>query len=115
MHGAYAALEKAGKIGPNGPDGFQRPGYRAEYPKWVEGPDGKRVVVQSQVEELRLFAEMPQTPAKSELSALEQERDALATKVAQLEATLAAKEGVPNSPPKAEPKPPVVTVAPAKK
>lgn len=102
MQGVYDNLEKQGKIGPYDAQGNPKPGYRAEYPKWIKLADGKSIIVQSQAEELRAIAATP-TP-EHQLSPLEMERNSLAEKLAAAEARLAAIDKVPQSAvPKPEP------------
>lgn len=70
------------------------PPYKfVEYPKWITKPDGTRMVVQDQSEELRIKAELPaqrpQTELERERDGVVVERDHLAQVVASKDAELA--------------------------
>lgn len=104
MHAVYEQLEREGKIGPwvKNSEGqlVERPGYRAEYPKWVTDSSGVRRVVKDLKEEIAAVGNAPPSGLPDPLaaerekvtdaqSALERERESLAAATSEMREQLA--------------------------
>jgi hypothetical protein len=107
MLAVYQRMQAEGKIGPLDANGNARPFQ--EYPKWVTGKDGAKVIVNSKREELAVASEAPGAALADPVIA---ERNALAEENERLRAQLAALATAGSVPAEASPidysKPPVV-------